>query len=223
MSKVDQKEQIFKKFFEIVIFEGWSEETLKTAAKEAGFDPILGLHYFPNGPTDIMDTLAIKMDEELARTTSPKEIAKMRVHEKISHLTKKRLLLYTPYRDALESYGVHLVFPRNAATSLKAIARTVDLIWFMVGDTSTDHNYYSKRGLLGVVYVSTALYWMNDKSESFGESWSFLDRRIENVLKFGKAISQFNPIDAAKNKADLVGNILKSPKRFWDRLNSRDI
>lgn len=222
MNSIDQKEKILNRFFDIVIFTGWSQATLKQASEEIGFDPILGLHYFPNGPKDIINFLAQKLDEELARSVSPKEIQKMRVQEKIAYLTKKRIMLYEPYRQALESYGVHLVFPQNALNSFNAIARTVDLIWFMAGDTSTDYNYYSKRGLLGLVYVSTALFWMSDKSDNYKDSWEFLDRRIQEVLKFGRKISSFLDLEACKSKFNFIVNIFESPKRFYDRLSSRD-
>lgn len=220
MPQMSEKEQIFEQFFKIVMFEGWCDETIKKAVSEAGFDPVLGLHYFPHGVRDIMDLLAQKQDEALATNISPKVLEKMRVHERITYLTKERLMLYLPYRDAIASYGVHLMFPKNATQSLKSIARTVDLIWFMAGDKSTDHNYYTKRGLLGVVYVTTAIAWMNDKSENFETTWAFLDRRIENVLSFGKALSQFGK---KKAPTEVFGNFAKAPKRFFDRLKSRDI
>ena len=54
------------------------------------------------------------------------------------------------------------------------------------GDTATDWNFYSKRALLAGVYSSTVLFWLNDKSEDFRDTWAFLDRRIADVMKVPK-------------------------------------
>ena len=40
-------------------------------------------------------------------------------------------------------------------------------------------NYYSKRTLLGGVYASTLLVWLDDVSEDLHITRAFLDRRIE--------------------------------------------
>ena len=59
-------------------------------------------------------------------------------------------------------------------------------MWYAAGDNSTNWNYYSKRGLLASVYTSTILYWMADEGDGkgdFPETWGFLDRRIEDVLR----------------------------------------
>jgi ubiquinone biosynthesis protein COQ9 len=66
---------------------------------------------------------------------------------------------------------------------LKALAKTADAIWRAAGDRSTDFNWYTKRALVSAVYVATVAYWLNDKSDGFQDTWTFLDRRIDTVLK----------------------------------------
>ena len=53
-------------------------------------------------------------------------------------------------------------------------------------DLSTDFNHYTKRMTLGAVYGSTLLAWLDDQSEGWSETATFLDRRIDNVMKFEK-------------------------------------
>ena len=64
--------------------------------------------------------------------------------------------------------------------------RTADLMWRIAGDTSTDFNHYTKRMTLGAVYGSTLLVWLDDQSEGWSETAAFLDRRIDDVMKFEK-------------------------------------
>ena len=64
--------------------------------------------------------------------------------------------------------------------------RSVDAMWRAAGDTSTDFNFYTKRGILAGVYGSTLVRWFNDTSEDESATNEFLAARIENVMQFEK-------------------------------------
>jgi ubiquinone biosynthesis protein COQ9 len=64
--------------------------------------------------------------------------------------------------------------------------RTVDAMWRAAGDTSTDFNFYTKRGILAGVYASTLMRWFNDTSEDEKPTDDFLAARIDNVMQFEK-------------------------------------
>jgi ubiquinone biosynthesis protein COQ9 len=68
--------------------------------------------------------------------------------------------------------------------------RTIDTIWFGIGDRSADFSFYTKRGLLAAVYSSTLLYWLEDRSEDSIDSWAFLDRRIASIMQIPKLKSR---------------------------------
>jgi ubiquinone biosynthesis protein COQ9 len=59
-------------------------------------------------------------------------------------------------------------------------------MWRIAGDTSNDFNHYTKRMTLGAVYGSTLLVWRDDESEGWSETAAFLDRRIDDVMRFEK-------------------------------------
>ncbi|MEO7364950.1 MAG: COQ9 family protein, partial [Sphingomicrobium sp.] len=44
----------------------------------------------------------------------------------------------------------------------------------------------TKRMTLGAVYASTLLTWLDDDSDKRAETAAFLDRRIDDVMKFEK-------------------------------------
>ena len=60
-------------------------------------------------------------------------------------------------------------------------------MWRLAGDTATDFNHYSKRAILVGVYGSTIMVFLDDESEAMAETRAFLDRRIEDVMRFEKA------------------------------------
>src|SRR4029077_14179482 len=89
-------------------------------------------------------------------------------------------------REAARRALALLALPLNAGLGLKLLYRTVDAMWYAAGDTSADFNFYTKRAILAGVYSSTLLYWLNDRAEGSEATWSFLDRRIDDVMKFEK-------------------------------------
>jgi ubiquinone biosynthesis protein COQ9 len=77
--------------------------------------------------------------------------------------------------------------PQNLASGPQAVWRTADTMWKAAGDTSTDQNWYTKRMTLSAVLSAVVLYWLNDDSEGYSDTWAFLDRRIEDVMKIETA------------------------------------
>ena len=59
-------------------------------------------------------------------------------------------------------------------------------MWRAAGDTATDFNFYTKRGILAGVYGATAMRWFNDTGEDEKATDEFLAARIENVMQFEK-------------------------------------
>jgi ubiquinone biosynthesis protein COQ9 len=75
-----------------------------------------------------------------------------------------------------------LALPHNVPLSLKLLYETVDQMWYAAGDTATDFNFYTKRGLLAGVYAATTLYWLDDRSPDAADTHAFLDRRLADVM-----------------------------------------
>jgi ubiquinone biosynthesis protein COQ9 len=90
----------------------------------------------------------------------------------------------------------------------ECLYRTVDAIWYAAGDTATDFNFYTKRGLLAAVYSSTLLYWLDDTSEDSAKTWAFLDRRIAEVMKVPRMLSELG---------DRIGRIVGDLPGPWRR------
>ena len=119
------------------------------------------------------------MLEGLARL----DIGKMRVRDRIAQAVKARIGVLAAHREAARRMLSFLALPPNAPLAARLIWRTVDAIWYAAGDNATDFNYYTKRGLLAGVYATTLLFWLDDSSEDFTDTWAFLDRRIADVMK----------------------------------------
>jgi ubiquinone biosynthesis protein COQ9 len=92
----------------------------------------------------------------------------------------------TDAREAIRRALAILAMPQNAAHAARIGWRSADAMWRLAGDTATDFNHYTKRLTLGAVYASTLLAWLDDESAGFADTAAFLDRRIDNVMRFEK-------------------------------------
>ncbi|HKB96262.1 MAG TPA: COQ9 family protein, partial [Rhizomicrobium sp.] len=110
----------------------------------------------------------------------------MKIRERIAAAVKTRLAILKPHKEAARRAAALLSLPMHAALGAKLMYRTVDAMWHAAGDTSTDFNFYTKRGILAGVYGSTAMRWFNDSSEDEKPTDEFLAARIDNVMQFEK-------------------------------------
>src|SRR5689334_24790982 len=110
----------------------------------------------------------------------------MKVRERIAAAVKARIAALRPHKEAARRAVAFLSLPPHAALGAKLVYRTVDAMWRAAGDTATDFNFYTKRGILAGVYGSTAVRWFNDTSEDEKPTEEFLAARIENVMQFEK-------------------------------------
>ena len=181
-----------------VPFDGWSDKTLAAAAAELGLEPEAARHAFPGGPVTLVTYHAAYADRRLDEALKETDLAAMRVRERIAHAVRLRLEQNAAHREAIRAALPILAQPANGPHALQSLYRTVDTIWFAIGDRTTDFGFYTKRALLAGVYLSTLLYWLNDGSEGAEASWAFLDRRIADVMRIQTMrgrLARFRPPD----------------------------
>jgi ubiquinone biosynthesis protein COQ9 len=176
-----------------VAFDGWSRVALRAAAQDLGIDPALAENAFPGGEADLIEAFSLWADGEMLDALDKRNLAAMKVREKITAGVRQRLELLEPHREAVRRGLAFFALPQNGPLALKCLYRTVDAIWYAAGARATDYTFYTKRLLLAGVYSSSLLVWLNDESEGRVETWAFLDRRIGEVLqasgRLGKAVT----------------------------------
>ena len=173
-----------------VPFDGWSIRALRAGAGDAGVKWPAARRAFPRGVDDMLALWNAEADRRMVEALAGRDLAAMRIRDRIATCVRLRLEPLANHREALRLALTHAALPANAPGALRALWRTVDAMWRAAGDSATDFNFYSKRGLLAGVYSTTLLYWLDDSSEGFTETWAFLDRRIADVLKVPKATAR---------------------------------
>ncbi len=173
-----------------VPFDGWSKAAIAAGAADAGLDPGVAVRAFPGGPAEVIKYFNAKADRAMLAGLEAQDLAAMRTRDRVALGVRLRLEAVAAHREAVRRALVVLALPRNGPLALRCLHRTVDAIWRAAGDTATDYNYYSKRALLGAVYAATVLYWLGDRSDDFADTWSFLDRRIADVMKVAQGLAR---------------------------------
>lgn len=173
-----------------VPFEGWTANAYTRGIEKSGISRGEADLLFPRGIRDVAEQFGRWADERMQeRIAVEPGFARWRVRDKIAFAVRARLEALAPYREAMRRLMVWYALPTHVHLGLLRLYRTVDQMWYAAGDTATDFNFYTKRGLLAGVVKATTLFWLEDESHNSRATWDFLDRRIADVLKLGKSIS----------------------------------
>ncbi len=184
------REKILEATLAHVPFDGWTDTALRAGAADAGYGPADPARFFPGGPAELIELFNVRADAAMLAELEARDLDAMRVRERVALGVRLRLEQNEAHREAIRRGLACLALPRNAPLALKCLHRTVDAIWRAAGDTATDYNYYTKRGLLAGVYAATLLYWLGDDSPGCARTWAFLDRRIADVMRVPQGVAR---------------------------------
>lgn len=170
-----------------VPFDGWTARAMTLAAKDCGYEAGMLARAFPGGAAEALDFWVAETDRAMLRVLDGRDLAAMKIRERVKTAILVRLELTAPHREAVRRALSLEALPQYAPKALQQLYRTVDAIWYAAGDTATDFNFYTKRMLLAGVYATTLLHWLDDKSEGFASTAAFLDRRLADVMRIQQA------------------------------------
>jgi ubiquinone biosynthesis protein COQ9 len=167
-------------------FEGWSRTALAAAARALELPAGEADRLFPGGPLDVLAYASERADGRTVADMEAEGVGTLKIRDRIREAVRIRLERHAGGREAARRALALLALPFNGPLAARLLYRTVDAMWYAAGDTSVDFNFYTKRATLAAVYSSTLLYWLNDRSPGAEATWSFLDRRIDNVMQIEK-------------------------------------
>ena len=197
---------------ENAVFDGWTRQAVDSASGQLGIDPVQARLAMPKTQAGMIDTYIQEVDRALEAWFTPERLAKLKIRDKIRSLVWRRLEIMAPAREAVRRALAILAMPQNLPLALRASWRTADLMWRIAGDTSTDFNHYTKRMTLAAVYGSTLLAWLDDQSEGWTDTAAFLDRRIDDVMKFEKFKAEWRGSSEHLSLSRFLGRLRYPPR-----------
>ena len=178
-----------------VPFDGWSEPAFRAALADAqaatGLDTGLARATCPRGAVDLALAYHARGDARMLARLRREDLAALRLRDRIATAVRFRLEAIDE-KDAVRRAATLFALPHLAADGARAVWGTADLIWGALGDSSDDVNWYTKRATLSGVYSASVLYWLGDTSPGHQDTWEFLDRRIDDVMRFEKVKGAVN-------------------------------
>ncbi|MBM10375.1 MAG: COQ9 family protein [Magnetovibrio sp.] len=207
-----QRDLIVESALKHVPMFGWTWKALDRGSKDLTDDAMLARRLFSCELSAAADHFADWSDRRMRNELGKLDLSSMRVRDRIHTCVKIRIILNSTHKEAVRRFLAYLVLPHNTGLATRLSWRSCSEIWYAIGDRSADWNYYSKRAILVSVYTSTIMYWLSDEGNCLGDypdTWSFLDRRIDNVLstfglfgRLGKRLSKLpGPIIQRVQKA----------------------
>lgn len=177
---------------------------------------------FPDGVADAIWNFSRLADQHMLVEMESADLDELRIHERVAWAVETRLAFLEPHREAVHRGLTWLSLPQNALLGTRLLYRTVDDIWYAVGDKSADFSFYTKRGLLAGVIGSTTLCWLDDQSEDAAETKSFLRRRIADVMKIHGARKRIQSSRARVfGSLAILKDIVEKRYRLPDKGDSR--
>ncbi|XP_060587269.1 ubiquinone biosynthesis protein COQ9, mitochondrial-like isoform X2 [Ruditapes philippinarum] len=191
------RQRILKSSLPFVLSEGWTQNAIAAGAEAEGL-PGVAHGLFPRGGVELVYYFYTdcnkRLAEQLAEQVKQEKEQSEQNEEKpsgpkitpfIRGAVETRLRMITPYMDKWPQAMAMLALPPNAPEAFSNLLNFTDEIWYYAGDSSTDFNWYTKRLTLAGVYKATEVFMVQDKSEDFDDTWQFLDRRMDDLKKFG--------------------------------------
>lgn len=197
-----RRESLLLAVLDHVPFDGWTDAAFRAAARDAGIAPDLARVIAPRGGLDLAVEYHRRGDTRMIARLAETDLSAQRLRDRIG--TAVRWRLEEADREVVRRGMTLFALPQNAATGASLLWGTADTIWCALGDTSHDVNWYSKRVTLSAVYSATVLYWLGDHSDGNADTWEFLDRRIDGVMRFEKTKARLKDMP-------LLGRLMSSP------------
>lgn len=173
-----KKISFVQSLLELLPFNEWNNKLLEEAEEKCGFAKGYALIVFPEGLSEIIEFVESYLDNIMLESLKTiEETAKIR--DKISLAVKIRIKTVLPIIHSKNA----AYFALNPMQGTEVACRSCDAIWRYTGDKSLDFNYYTKRGLLLSVYVSSILFYIQDESENYIETDKFIETSVENIVK----------------------------------------
>lgn len=197
-------------------FDGWSDGALEQAAALAGVPASVARLAFPGGAMDMIEAWISAIDARMEAAFAGGQLDGLAVRDRIRTLVLFRLDAVAGETESLRRALAIMALPQNIARALRTGWRSADAMWRLAGDRATDYNHYTKRALLGAIYSATLAVFVNDESEGQRETRAFLDRRIEDVMRIGKATGRLSREREGFDVVRFLGRL-----RYPDRARTR--
>lgn len=209
----DSRDRVVQRALIHVPFDGWSMKTLRHACEDEGLGAGAADRLFPGGVVEALEHFSDFADRQMVADMEADDLTGLHTPARLKRAIQLRLQRWAGDRESIRRAVAMLALPQYAGANLRMTARTVDAMWRCAGDHSADFSWYTKRATLAPVYSTTLLYWFEDKSDDFADTWDFLDRQFRAVGALPAATARVRKaLDRLPNPLHLVPRFPRAPR-----------
>ena len=173
-----------------VVKNGWSSNILKNLLSNNFKDSDLK-YLFPNGYIDLLDLSLIELNKSLEEKIKKINIINFPVSKRMKKILYVRLEILNKEKIFFKKTFNHLLLPQNNKILKKNLYNSVDSMWYLAGDNSTDFSFYTKRLILAAVYSNALFVFFN---KDIAEAYINIDNNLKKLSKIPKFKEKFSLI-----------------------------
>ncbi len=147
---------------------------------------------FPEGNVDLIKFSLKQLNSELEKYCKKIDLIRLPVHKRIRKILLSKIYLMNKDKIFYKNIFLNLLIPKINLNLSSQIYKSVDQIWFIAGDTSTDFNFYTKRLILSGIYSRIMLFFFNNNNQE--ELEAILDESLKRVSKIPQLKSKLKII-----------------------------
>ena len=171
------KSIILQKLKKIVSDEGWSEKVLKQLLQN-GVEKSDLVTFFQYDYKELLKYSLEELNKSLEKEINKINIINYSLNKRIKKILMLRFNILNNDKEFYKKTFYHLLIPSNNKIMKSSLYKSVDTMWYLAGDNSTDFNFYTKRLILAVIYVNALFVLFN---KNFDEVESNIDRNLKKI------------------------------------------
>ena len=145
------------------------------------------LSYFPDGINDILNFAYDELNNKLKNSLTKINIINLPINKRIKKILITRIELMNKEKIFYKKTFYFLALNNQKKVVKKNLYKTVDEMWYLAGDNSTDFNFYTKRLVLAGLYVNAIAVFFN---KNILEAEKNIDRNLNRISKIPKIKSR---------------------------------
>ncbi len=167
---------------------GWTKNLLKKLinSKTKSYD--LG-YLFPNGYSDLLSLALNEINKSLENKISKINIINFSISKRMKKILQTRLEILDADKIFYRKTFNHLLLPNKSKLMKRNLYKSVDKMWYLAGDNSTDFSFYTKRLILAAIYTNALFVFFN---KDIKEASINIDKNLEKISKIPKIKERFS-------------------------------
>ena len=138
---------------------------------------------FPDGYSDLINLSLTELNEDLINAINSKNIISLSLTKRVKKILMVKFNLLNKDKTFYNKTFNHLLLPMKSIIMKKNLYNSVDTIWYLAGDNSTDFNFYTKRIILASIYINALFIFYN---KGLTETENNIDKNLKKISKIPK-------------------------------------